>query len=369
MYLFPFDEHDVVRTSIEANPRFKLIFGEAVSSTSSWAMHEREEELVEASAMQYGLSLSEGQYIIKSDNDLVNVPRGLTSTEYNGYLVGEVVPFSTGSIFAVPMMIRYFDDVEGCSDDRKYLYAIKNALNYNAFYSPHYQYSSSFGDKEAQEMCMVSLVEIFYGNRLMKGSVILKVWNSGSLVASMTDENQNGELIQTFGSGSGSVGGVVLYDEGVLLLTGSWSLNDAVTDDYDCPVGSDNPRWKYFGKGSETLYTLEWKGSTIVQNMLMYAHAPVGHLNYSSNPSYTKLDERNLPFSSSQEYREDDDMQLTNTIYSEHEEVYEDFRKQTFLSKIAILDEEKNVIAIATLAEPVRKIEDRAYVFKLSLDF
>jgi len=38
------------------------------------------------------------------------------------------------------------------------------------------------------------------------------------------------------------------------------------------------------------------------------------------------------------------------------------------LSQIAIYDENKNIIAIAKMATPVRKTEDRDYTFKLKLD-
>ena len=44
------------------------------------------------------------------------------------------------------------------------------------------------------------------------------------------------------------------------------------------------------------------------------------------------------------------------------------FRKQTFISKIGIYDDEKNLIAVANLATPVKKLEDRDYTFKLKLD-
>ena len=42
--------------------------------------------------------------------------------------------------------------------------------------------------------------------------------------------------------------------------------------------------------------------------------------------------------------------------------------EQTFISKIGIYDEERNLIAVANLATPVKKTEDRALTFKLKLD-
>ena len=46
----------------------------------------------------------------------------------------------------------------------------------------------------------------------------------------------------------------------------------------------------------------------------------------------------------------------------------EKFKKQTFISKIAIYDEDKNLIAVANLAKPIKKLEDRDFTFKLKLD-
>ena len=42
--------------------------------------------------------------------------------------------------------------------------------------------------------------------------------------------------------------------------------------------------------------------------------------------------------------------------------------RQTFISKIGIYDENKNLIAIAKLATPLRKEEKDEFVFKLKLD-
>jgi N-dimethylarginine dimethylaminohydrolase len=45
------------------------------------------------------------------------------------------------------------------------------------------------------------------------------------------------------------------------------------------------------------------------------------------------------------------------------------FVKQVYVSKIGIYDKDKNLIAIAKLANPVRKTEERDYTFKLKYDF
>ena len=71
---------------------------------------------------------------------------------------------------------------------------------------------------------MISIPSIFYGNRIEPGSII-KWYFTGSLVAELQDTKQNGELIEVTGDNVDAVAGVVLYDEGFILLTGSWALN------------------------------------------------------------------------------------------------------------------------------------------------
>jgi hypothetical protein len=44
------------------------------------------------------------------------------------------------------------------------------------------------------------------------------------------------------------------------------------------------------------------------------------------------------------------------------------FKKITYISKIGIYDEYKNLIGIATVATPVKKEEEIDYTFKLKLD-
>ena len=54
-----------------------------------------------------------------------------------------------------------------------------------------------------------------------------------------------------------------------------------------------------------------------------------------------------------------------SSSYSDHEE---NFRRQVYISKVGVYDEQKNLIGIATLADPVLKDENEDYVFKLKLD-
>ena len=67
---------------------------------------------------------------------------------------------------------------------------------------------------------LISIPSIFYGSSLDKGTVNLSFYYTGTLMDQCRDERRNGELI-SYGknsSVSGSTVGVVLYDEGFIML-------------------------------------------------------------------------------------------------------------------------------------------------------
>ncbi len=73
---------------------------------------------------------------------------------------------------------------------------------------------------------IIDIPTIFYESSIKKGSVNLKFYLTGSLIGECADTKRNGELIQTGPGGSnvGSVVGIGIYNEGVIVLTGSWNL-------------------------------------------------------------------------------------------------------------------------------------------------
>ena len=55
---------------------------------------------------------------------------------------------------------------------------------------------------------MINIPSVFYGSSIKKGSISLKTYISGSLIAEATDSNRRGELVY-----DNTVIGTVLYDE------------------------------------------------------------------------------------------------------------------------------------------------------------
>jgi hypothetical protein len=263
--------------------------------------------------------------------------------------------------------------------------ALQNTLKYYLPQSRHYALSSSITDKSGSEMCMISIPSIFYGSRIKKGTVDLNFYVSGTLVGRLTDRRENGELVQSSGTinhNNNKVAGVVLYNEGFIILTGSWPLSNYL-DDFRLDGGSTKPAWIHFGvTGSaaeaeflpSASFDLSFSGQDYVQTVTMMAHAPKGKLNNSNNPTFIKryqdAESKNhlAVLTSSTRYIEPTTLEIANITKSPHSHHSASFKKQTYISKIGIYDEDKNLIAIAKLAKPLRKREEDEFTFKLKLD-
>jgi hypothetical protein len=321
------------------------------------------------------------------------------------------------------------------------MYALKNTLNYYQKLSPKYSFDAYYinggvtgdsskgaswlpGAKPIEECGgphqkytgLVHVPSIFYGSRLKPGSVNLKFYITGALCASAHDEDENGELIETHGPRSGSTVGVVLYDEGLLILTGNYALdpNTNLREGYLTPTTGnnptlakdqtplstewlDNPKWAHFGSyrsyitsSTDTAsssyaptgssYSLSFKGTNIVPTVTMFAHAEKNKLNWSNNPTYIERDNTNwtknhlgyqdifVSVTSSQLYKENELVKIKNTLSSSFENFTSSYRDQTYISKINVYDGEGDIVAVAKLATPVIKNNEKDYTFKLKLD-
>ena len=101
----------------------------------------------------------------------------------------------------------------------------------------------------------------------------------------------------------------------------------------------------------------------------MFAHAEINEFNYSSNLTFI-----------SGNYLASSSLTGNTTLYNEppktiknitkspYSNTNADFVKTTYISKVAIYDDNKQLLGIAHLAEPIKKTEDLAYTFKIRLD-
>ncbi len=260
--------------------------------------------------------------------------------------------------------------------NKKYIRALKNPIQHSNDLSGKFDYGT-LGTSKVNLICAPS---IFYGSEVQKGSVQLDFYVTGALVARLQDTGKNGELVQTFGSGSGRTAGIALYDYGIFLLTGSWSLHSSHQDKYFSGANS-SPSWLSFGTGINEVgttsahavsdhpqYLVKFSGTNRIPTLTMMAHAKLGELNYSHNPTFVQ-NVNQISSSISENAFSEYAGKIKNIKKSNFIGHEEEFENITYITKIGIYDDDKNLIAIATLANPVKKTEFKEYTFKLRMDF
>ena len=284
-----------------------------------------------------------------------------------------------------------FDDFKGqtykCTAKHPHFWALKNRLNFYGIRSEHYKVTSSHGNKMSQSINLISIPTIFYGSKMKPGTLSLKWYLTGTLIGELQDKKQNGELIQVSGTAlfQNKVAGVVLYDEGFILLTGSWALNHQTIGLVSgaAPRVPKKPRWIYWGAGakddvtptttgsgsfSSASFGLSFKGTTETQVMTMFAHAKRGEVNYSNNPTFLSYGQDKLRLTSSLVYEESSIQKIANTVSSSYPDYSASFKRQVYISRVGIYDDAKNLIGVATLSNPILKEEDQDFSFKIRLD-
>ena len=172
----------------------------------------------------------------------------------------------------------------------------------------------------------------------------------------------------------------------LFVLTGAWPLNYDLVDYEGDGSANNNPKWTYFGaytnspasinsgngvpaSALESSFTIDYQGITQKQTMMMMAHARAGDMNHSNNPTYKDTSHPNLTaFKSSSFQYIEPEIPIKNITHTPLTDQVPQFEKETYITKVALYDEKKNLIGVAKVAVPVRKTESRQYTFKLKLD-
>ena len=252
--------------------------------------------------------------------------------------------------------------------------AIKNISKDYYLLSPSFNIASLVGDTDTN---LLNVPQVLFGSSIKKGSVELNFYVTGTLVARARDEGQNGELLQTgdgiTNTGSGSVVGLAYYNHGLLLLTSSATLY----------ASASLNRWLDFGTGlhdgtsnglvglADRSFEIKYKGTNYVNTMTMFCHAPAGELNSSNNPTAINWAEETtftIADTGSTKGFQERAKHVKNVVSSSINNLNDNFKKTTYLSKINMYDDKGNLIGVASMAQPIKKQENDDYTFKIELD-
>lgn len=390
MSYYKFKPNDLFINTIEAYPdvKFYIQSGSVYINDEAYISGSYSDNITGVprnyiSLYEYNINRDSGQriypFVVKDGlkTTFKNISKTNWNTQFN-YEGNQI----TSSYNLSSSITRYYIDSYGVTatplatssvrQDAFYLRALRNVLDYYKYMSPHYSYDY-YNNKETN---VISIPSIFYGSSIRKGSVNLKYYISGTLAAQASDTRYNGELVQVSGSTTGSIVGTILYNEGIILLTSSAEL-DSTSIDYESATTSS---WCRFGFGANdgttiattslsASYSIEFQGVNHIETMTIMAKAPISEINHSNNPTYLSNSVGSLKVASSSSYNFTEGTRyIKNMVSSSYTDIEPPLQKETYISKIALYDENKNVIGFAKLATPIRKTEDREFIFKLKLD-
>jgi len=356
------------------------------------------------------------QFIYKGGEQLA--PKNYTRDEFNLVQPGEVLA-SPQKASAFPAQTagisrRFYLSSSGFNDANQDGAALRNSLDFAKRFGTHYNFPSG----ASEDTSVIYIPSIFYGSAIKKGSVDLRYYMTGTLVARCTDSKYNGALIMSGNAESNEQGvldgqtvGVVLYNEGVIILTSSvnvavapnalamekgYSSRDLQSTAFLTPGGNS---WLYFGQGltpvplktmsfkrtepagtevdatdnfqfaQSASFGLQFAGTHDVPTVTMLASAKKGELNYSNNPTFKAeyKSANRFPITGSNLYHEQP-QKIKDISYAPYSHPTGTLNNTTYIAKIGIYDDKKRLIGIASVAKPVKKTEDRDLTFKLKLD-
>lgn len=390
--MYKFNQNDIFFNTVTTYPKYDFVFyknGYYINNNSGSLKYFDTNNVVSASGewLSYQKSYSNGEVSLlpitySQANITASIQRNFVKKSGNGYDNAYTYTSTVFKTLAASNTLNYYKPISPYYDTSYYLNTASVSDN-----TPSPNYLPANSTAQINPACDINLIEIpsvFYGRGINPGTIDLQFYITGTLIARAQDTSLNGEIIQTTGSTTGNVIGIVLYNEGLLLLTGSSSLGSA-SDYYIQPTASggtaisSNPRWIHFGSYVNTVsanpivsssYIMSFEGTEIVPTLTMLAHANKNDLNWSNNPSYLQSGSFNnyLAVTSSNTYIENSQLSIKNTISSSFSNYSASFQPQTFINSIGIYDEDGELVGIATIANPVRKTNEQDYTFKLKID-
>tara|TARA_R100000406_G_scaffold62491_1_gene43613 strand:+ start:509 stop:1828 length:1320 start_codon:yes stop_codon:yes gene_type:complete len=335
--------------------------------------------------------------------------KGLTRSQFiNDYADGDII---TGSyMMSSSITRRLYGNDAAFNSSNKDGAALRNSLNFAKRLGPHYDFPSASVSSTTYRTNAANVIyipSIFYGSEIKKGTVDLKVYVTGTLVGRARDTRYDGALIQSdalgsYASGNGDIVGVVLYKEGVIILTGSADEGatanelagiDVQYNEYDnrtnteIDADSSDLSWLHFGLGlpqggsalslehnpnqaaiQSASFGLDFAGTHKIPTVTMLANANRGELNYTNNPTYIEYGQIAYNPVTSSTFFGEQALNIKNIHSASYTDPTGSLKKTTYITKIGIYDENKKLIGVASMAKPVKKTEERDLTFKLKLD-
>ena len=296
-------------------------------------------------------------------------PRNISKQAYDAANYGEALP--DYAPIDTPIKKYCFSGSYDSTEYRK-LSSLKNTVNYYFGTDDAFKYDSIVGNP----ISITTLSSYHLGAGIQRGTVGITIATNSTVTASASDIKEDGTLYDQ----NNKAVGIVLYKQGFILLTSqekviNTSCQLQITDKTPAQT-SDSFRWNHFGASSSLNLTCGLQYSVVddVSTYMTFAYAEKGELNHSNNPTYLEsgsykyTESDNSFIENSSEDPKAPQLKIKNTVYSSINKVKAPFQKQTYITNIGLYDKDKKLVAIANLANPIKKTENREFVFKIKLD-
>lgn len=394
---FKFSDNDIFRQTIVANPKYSFLYAtdgsDNVQIFLNNPVHTGTADNIRTDAtnkVELNVDRTGNQliypFVYKTSNNMwLNT---VNSSTYNALAIGSII---TGTHQTYPLVYRdYINDT-----DHPVYKSIQNIWNSAKILNPLFDFATN--------PPLTGAVHIFsrdyYGEGIKKGSVRASVFFVTTDVNNQVflnkriaqDIYKDGILRIVEDNGyniTGTAVGYVLYDYGAVLFKSATitSYNPNTIAYNNTPVQANSPfvwssgsqsnfSWAYFGDDhfvDETnvgaYCSIEFEGTNHIDSLTMMCTAPAGRLNNSTNPSFIEYGQ-NIALTSTSEtvYIENDKLNIKNIVSSSFN-VSEPFNKEVYIDSVNIYDENKQLLGVAQLANPLRKKESSAFTIKLVLD-
>ena len=207
-----------------------------------------------------------------------------------------------------------------------------------------------------ERLKVIHIPSMYYGNKIDPGSVIIKdgtynefgivrtfvddgiggLYLSGSMLSDVTGEQYKGDSFAKVGN--------VFYSEGLIVFT-----DPALLDIFNTASFHWDPT-PAVGVFSD-LISIEFSGQTRTDTKIFNCRAQASQINASNNRTFSYVDSRGT------EEKEDD-----RTL-----RIRED--GTTYITAVGLYNQDKKLVAVAKLAQPVRKREKDRINIRLKMDF
>lgn len=211
--------------------------------------------------------------------------------------------------------------------------AIANLYSYYSFQNSNY--TSNFTGSATTRYRVISIPQIYYDREILSGSFSASDYDADGNLRELFDDGRGGIYSGTL---SGTLVGNIFYSEGLVVLKGG-GLNDEANSNEFGQAQTSGSIWK-----------TSFKGTHKVPVKIFRCRAPAGDLNASTNSTFFHVPSGSTDVN---RYRREAVLSVPHT----------------YISAVGIYNDDYELVALAKLAQPIKKKEEEDVQIRLRFDF